>query len=214
METLIGEPIHWYTPASDVDMYRDAGATHVYPSGNLMNSRNAAINDAMDAGLVSVQTSDDLVKLEMKLYGQQAKREAQFTECVNTILDTMSGAGAHLGGVAPTANLFYASDTPKWRHFIVGDLIAIRDTDLRFDTAMTLKEDYDYTCQHILQYGLVARCDHILATYRHRDNAGGAVAYRDNERELANIKHLMAKWPGVFRLNPKRQGEILMRWPK
>lgn len=213
METLVGAPIHWYVRPDEVDTYRDAGAVHVHPSGNLMDSRNAAIDDALDAGLVCVQTSDDLVKIDRKQYGANAKDPVTFLEAVAEILDTMIASGARLGGVAPTPNLFYASDQPKWRHFIVGDLIVVRETDLRFDTAMTLKEDYDYTCQHIREYGLVARRDDLLATYRHRDNAGGAVEYRDSERELENIRHLMRKWPGVFRFNPKRRGEVLMRWP-
>ena len=77
---------------------------------------------------------------------------------------------------------------------------------------MTLKEDYDYTCQHLARYGLVARCDLILAEFAHRSNAGGAVAYRTGERERDMIRHLMKKWPGKFRMNPKRANEVIMRW--
>lgn len=213
MESLAGQPMHWYVPGEQCPEYRDAGAQFVVASGNLMDSRNLALDDAFKEGATCVQVSDDLLRLERKVPGRDELGEVSFLDAVTEIIDTMAMGGARYGGVAPTSNLFFASDEPKWRHFIVGDLIVVSETDLRFDTAMTLKEDYDYTCQHIQRYGLVARCDNLLATFKHKSNAGGAVAYRTYDREMQNIQHLMKKWPGVFKLNKKRPGEILLRWP-
>jgi predicted dienelactone hydrolase len=79
----------------------------------------------------------------------------------------------------------------------------------RFDTELKLKEDYDYTAQHIALHGVVARCDFIFASFKHRTNAGGAVAYRTPEVEQESIKRLQDKWGDAIRLNPRRENEIL-----
>ena len=48
----------------------------------------------------------------------------------------------------------------------VGDLDAAR-TSLRFDERMTLKEDYDYTAQHLHEHGAVARSNRVFITATH-----------------------------------------------
>merc|ERR1712241_1658507 len=81
---------------------------------------------------------------------------------------------------------------------------------------MTLKEDYDFSCSHIKKYGSVMRCNRMTLSVKHYDNAGGACSNRDKkgEEERRNIAILNGKWPGVFTPNPKRKGEVIMRWKK
>jgi hypothetical protein len=210
METITGTPLRWYVPEHEINLYREAGASDVVNGGKLMEARNAALNDADNR--VVVELSDDLGTIKQKVWGQQKQEPITYLQAVETIHNEMLACDARLGGVAPTANLLYANDTPKHHHFIVGDFIVIRPTPLRFDETMILKEDYDYTCQHLHTYGIVCRVDSILAQFKHRSNPGGAVDYRTQEREQAMISHLQHKWPGVFRPNPKREGEVLMRW--
>ena len=69
---------------------------------------------------------------------------------------------------------------------------------------MTLKEDYDFTAQHLHTYGQIARLNRVFVKAKHYTNAGGAVAVRNDEREQYNIKILRRKWPGVFRAHPFR----------
>merc|ERR1711920_204148 len=93
--------------------------------------------------------------------------------------------------------------------FFVSDM-----SPCRFDEQMTLKEDYDFTCQHIDQHGSVYRCNRMFVHARHATNAGGAVDARDKQgkKERYNIAILQAKWPGVFRLNGKRKDEVILNW--
>merc|ERR1712066_993718 len=51
---------------------------------------------------------------------------------------------------------------------------------------------------------------------KHYDNGGGACALRDKKgkEEKRNIEILQTKWPGVFRPNPKRRNEVIMRGKK
>ena len=85
----------------------------------------------------------------------------------------------------------------------VGDFLVIDSSSIpRFDCEMTLKEDYDFTAQHLHTYGQIARLNRVFVKAKHYTNAGGAVAVRNDEREQYNIKILRRKWPGVFRAIP------------
>lgn len=201
MTEMIGEAT-WYTRHQD-----EYGDERIE---GLCNARNAALTDAFAAGLPCVQVSDDLTKLE-RLVGEKGTEPLVFREAVEAMQSALALSDARLAGVAPTSNAFYASHKIKRRHFIVGDLVMVEPCDLFFDASLPLKEDYDYTCQHLEKYGAVARIDWILAHFRHRDNAGGAVAVRTPELEQEAIATLMQKWPGWIKLNPKRANEVLLR---
>jgi len=64
-----------------------------------------------------------------------------------------------------------------------------------------LKEDYDFTAQHLRTHGLVCRLNRLEVEAEHYTNGGGAVAYRDPMTEKKNIDRIMRKWPGAFTLN-------------
>jgi len=99
-------------------------------------------------------------------------------------------------------------------NFILGDYFVVDSSPCRFDTTMTLKEDYDFTCSHIKTHGSALRCNRMFVHAKHAKNAGGAVAVRDaaGTKEQYNINILQTKWPGVFKTNVKRKNEVLMRW--
>ena len=79
---------------------------------------------------------------------------------------------------------------------------------------MTLKEDYDFTAQHLHTYKKVCRVNRLLIWAEHWDNAGGAVTVRNKTTEKRNIKRLRLKWPGVFGNSGRGGGgvEVGMRW--
>merc|ERR1712048_224388 len=121
-----------------------------------------------------------------------------------------------LAGALPTGNatMTMGCDEYSTQHFILGDFFVADTSPCRFDESMTLKEDYDFTCSHISTHGSVLRCNRMVLTVRHYANQGGAVDNRDKagKRERENIALLQRKWPGVFKMNVKRQSEVLMRW--
>merc|ERR1719265_2378621 len=107
---------------------------------------------------------------------------------------------AKLAGVFPTANAALTMGAAEYctEHFILGDFFVVDPSSpCRFDTTMTLKEDYDFTCSHIDQHGSGLRCNRMLLHVRHATNAGGAVATRDSKgkQEQYNISILQKKWP-------------------
>lgn len=211
----------WYVPPDQADEYRYAGAHHVVEVEGLCGARNAALRDAAGgghrAGLESVdclQLSDDLRKLGLAHGPARADVEPiTVQQAMVLMMWELVNHDAHLAGVAPTSNPYFAKDRVHESAFIVGDMILVRaGCPLQFDEAMLLKEDYDYTCQHLATYGRVARLDNVLADFAHRKNRGGAVAYRSPAMEQRMIAHLIEKWPEAIKPNPRRPNEVLLRW--
>lgn len=219
MEQLDGLDATWVIPVEQRPEYQAAGAeTFVLQPADkpgISRARNIALQDAcMRRAPVCVQLSDDLSSVKrLTPEGRSAAYTA--SEAIRDMMAALRSTGHGLAGCSPTANAFYAKERVHERAFVVGDFIAIDTRDpLWFDETLPLKEDYDYTLQHIERFGGVARCDWLLPTFRHRTNPGGAVAYRTAELEQEAITILKQKWPDNVRDNPKRPNEILLRFPK
>ena len=88
-------------------------------------------------------------------------------------------------------------------------MLFVKPHGIRFDTQLTLEEDYDFTLQHI-QQAKVLRYQKYLFSFKHYSNKGGAVDIRNDKEEQKNIMILKSKWGDKIRLNPKRQNEILI----
>lgn len=205
----------WYVAdAKDAADYTAAGAASVRVSGALTRSRNAALEDAAELNEDCVQISDDCTGLAWTTGNLRAQvQPITLRQAVAHMGYALAQTGYRLAGAMPTSNPFYAAPLKvQTKHFIVGDLMMIKSgSEVRFDEGMDLKEDYDFTCAHVRRYGGVARVGSLLASFDHRTNAGGAVAYRTAEREQAAIAHLKKKWPGWIKDNPKRPNEILLK---
>eukprot|EP00931_Biecheleriopsis_adriatica_P069649 TRINITY_DN43470_c0_g1_i1.p1 TRINITY_DN43470_c0_g1~~TRINITY_DN43470_c0_g1_i1.p1 ORF type:complete len:435 (-),score=53.90 TRINITY_DN43470_c0_g1_i1:163-1467(-) len=129
---------------------------------------------------------------------------------------SIDGRRPYLAGPHPVCNAGFALAAAEFqhKHFILGDFFVADMSPCRFDTRLTLKEDYDFTCQHLKEHGAVLRCNRLLVRARHETNEGGACTIRDTagEKELANIRILQRKWPGKFRANKKRGNQVLFTW--
>ncbi|PVH78247.1 hypothetical protein DL98DRAFT_516915 [Cadophora sp. DSE1049] len=181
------------------------------PGQDLCRSRNLALQHAFDRNLVCVQLSDDLNNMSWWARDCSNPLERQplsIATAVQIILKQMKLANFYLGGGMPTNNTFWAQTSSKLgdltnkpyttHHFILGDFMVIRPTHLRFNERLSLKEDYEYTVQHIKEYGGVVRCFQILAQWRHYTNEGGVVGYRTDDEEERNIRLLRELHPGWF----------------
>merc|ERR1712032_1693783 len=121
-----------------------------------------------------------------------------------------------LGGVLPTSNIARGLAHPSvtTKNFVLGDFfVSDVRSDVRFDSRLTLKEDYDFTCSHIKRYGSVLRCNRMVLDVAHYTNSGGAVSIRNDSEEQKNIKILRKKWPKAIRAHPTRDNEVVLQWP-
>lgn len=224
----------WYVDEGSLQDYRVLGLNAVV-GGKLTPSRNKALHDARRKGKVCVQLSDDIsaweyregkaatVRTDDALNAAHAKARRYIVSPVAAarfMLAKMRSADnpkPKLGGVymlGSCARTFYG-DAFSRQHFILGDFFVVDvGSKVNFDEEMRLKEDYDFACSHIKAHGSVMRCNRMTLSVKHYDNGGGACTNRDKkgQEESRNVAILNRKWPGCFRANPKRKGEVIMKW--
>lgn len=191
-------------------LYEKHGCKNVFETGTLMQSRNAALNMAFNENKICVQLSDDLKKVTTnKNFGP--KKQVDIDYAIDQLVNIFQKVdGVYLMGIPPTSNDFFAKSLISKNTFCIGDMLFVKPNDLRFDTLLTLKEDYDYTLQHLSKYKNCFRYQKYLFEFEHYKNKGGAVDYRTEQEEQKNIKILFAKWGNKIKLNPKRKNEILI----
>lgn len=215
----------WYVPPWEKQRYLDAGAFNVHPVDGLCAARNAALRAAFIRELPCVQMSDDIkgfIRAEERedstpLTHRYQRVEERLMTVVQDLQTTARETGARLVGVSATDSLiFYDHTKPtSLRNFILGDFMYITPSEPTFDERMELKEDYDFTAQHMVHYGIVARRNMWILKAQHRTNAGGAVARRTLALEEQTIAYLQNKWgTAIMASNPRKPGEILFRWPR
>ena len=212
MQERVG-PAVWYVPDADVEDYEKQGAASVVGCGlygNLSASRNAALEDAFTLNKPCVQSDDDLTKIE-RVFSPSHSKSIGFPAAVRLMLDRLKATPYKLGAVAPTSNRFFYTKPISTQVFCIASLCVVLPDDIRFDETIPLKEDYDFTLQHISRHGGVVRSDDLLAFYKHYSNKGGAVGYRNDKTEQAAIAILRRKWGNAIRTNPRRENEILLK---
>lgn len=191
-------------------LYEKHGCKNVFETGTLMQSRNAALDMAFNENKICVQLSDDLKKVTTNK-NFAPKKQVDLDFAIDQLINVFQKVnGVYLMGVPPTNNDFFAKSLISKNTFCIGDMLFIKPNDLRFDTSLTLKEDYDYTLQHLSKYKNCFRYQKYLFEFEHYKNIGGAVDYRTEQEEQKNIKILFAKWGNKIKLNPKRKNEILI----
>jgi len=212
------DPLVWVVPADERYDYRQAGAEWVLavknpppPGYALAAARNAALYDATSKGVVCIQTDDDCKGFRHIPATDGAKPfPIAWTHVREKILNALDGT-AHLVGVPPTDNAYFARGKQLDYGFIIGSLCATDTAIPVWDQTLPFKEDYDYTCAHLHLHGKVARLDMITASYAHYSNRGGAVANRTPADEQALCQELVRRWPQYLRPHATRPGELAFR---
>jgi len=214
-------PVVWVVQRGERADYEMHGAQHVVtvrrPADGTMPlgaQRNAALDDAAERGVTCVQSDDDVKRLLLwrKQDGRGKAIQGMPELYLDAWADAMATTGARLAGCAPLPNPFYSDGKVKTAHWVMAQLFAVDPgSTVRFDPDTCPREDYDFTCRHLTEYGIVARCDELLPEYRHWGNAGGCQDYRTDERSARINALLLARWPQYLRPNPRRDGELLLK---
>lgn len=208
------DPLTWVVPHPERHDYTAAGAHHVLPVHDpppgryaLSAARNAALDHAMHHGRICIQTDDDATAFHHLPNKDTKPTPTTWFHVRQALLEGLDGT-AHLSGVPPTENPYFARAKRLNYGFIIGSLCATDTPTPRWDETLPFKEDYDYTCAHIEAHGRIARMDNWLASYRHYSNRGGAVANRTTEAENTLVAALSERWPHYLRPHPTRPSEI------
>lgn len=209
MEEFLDYPCTWIVGEGEQQDYLNAGALNVIEGGKLCASRNLALDLAFKENRVCIQLSDDIKKIEWYDFKDKRKELITFKMALQLFKEEIFRTPFFLYGIPPTANEFFVHKPRTLNAFCIGDFIVVKPCDLRFDDTFLLKEDYDYTAQHIKKIGTL-RFDDLLVTFQHYNNEGGAVSYRNDKIEAEMVQKLMTKHKGLFRKNPKRENEVLL----
>jgi hypothetical protein len=187
----------FYVSPADEDAYRAAGAP-VRTAEGLVGARNAALDDAFARGEACAAISDDLLSLVSPFADDDDPLPRRITETFEAMAQALDGTGIFLGGVPTHTNPYWARGgesitTSAW---VDGDFQIVRPSAIRYDPEIPLNEPLDFALAHLHEHGQVARFNHVLAKFRHRTNAGGAVATRAAHPELEEEcrQRLAAKW--------------------
>jgi len=213
MAPLVG-PATWYVPAPDVEAYEWGGAEFVAAdSGGLTAARNDALEDAFAADLPCVQLSDDLCSIR-RFDGPKTET---FAGAVGEMFTALADyPDLKYSGFAPTTDerAFSPDKRIGLHHFIVGDFTLTLPSPIRYDASLKLKEDYDFTMQHIVGHGGVVRLNYIAPAFQHRNNVGGAVEARSANPLLEGqtAATLLDRWKPHLRKHPTRENEVVLHW--
>jgi hypothetical protein len=116
----------------------------------------------------------------------------------------------HLWGISPVANGFYMKDVihtnlkfiPGWFYGVI---------NRRIPLTICYKEDYQRSLQNAVKDGGVIRFSFVAA--KTTMGAKGGLNMKVEDRILMNresSRFLMETYPGLVRLNPNRDGEVLL----
>jgi len=214
IEAFLGITPVWVVGKGEQSVYTAQGASETVEGGELVASRNKALEIAFKEDCVCVQVSDDIKKIQKIIFPKKTVSPITFQEVLDIFRKEIWHSPFYLYGVPPTANAFYVHKSRSLNNFIIGDFMVIKPNPLRFDPEFLLKEDYDYNAQHIKKYGGILRFNDILFTFKHYSNKGGVVSYRNEELEAEMAQNLLKKHPQLFRLNKRRKNEVLLKSPR
>lgn len=158
-----------------------------------------------------MQLDDDIQDILILKNGKLEKIEGVILEgFIEQAFADLRKQGLWLWGVYPVPNAFYMDNKITKSNFIIGTFCGVIVSDIRYDSRLPLKEDYDFTLSHV-KCGGVLRYDFLTVKAKHYTNKGGAVEIRSDESEQMAIDILKKKWGNWVRDNPRRKNEILIK---
>lgn len=212
-ETTGTENILWVVNDDlDVETYTKHGAINIIKGGSLSGNRNAALEYCFTQNKICIQIDDDLQRIAVNDFtGKRSGLTVNVMDVINDILPEFEASTSFYAGFPPTSNPFFALKKVEKNKLITAPFTFTKPNALRYDMSLNLKEDYDYTLQHIKEHGECTRYAKYLMHFKSNKGTGGAVDYRSDSTEQTAIKHLMLKWEGCLALNLKRKNEILIK---
>lgn len=118
--------------------------------------------------------------------------------------------GYSMWGIYPTKNAGWMSSEPSTNlKFLIGHMYGIINRKIVLHAP--LKHDYELSLENAVRDGGVVRLNDVVATTK-MGKAGG-IGKTVEERQYVYkkvIQYLVKKYPGLVRINPRREGEILL----
>lgn len=163
--------------------------------GNLCRIRNYILNNAEEENIIILD--DDYQYLGYWEQQKQYKmKEEQVYEFIEHALLLIEDLDIHFWGLncIPDKKAYREYSPFSFKSYIGGPFQAFRNTDLRYDEKLPLKEDYDMSLQMLNKYRRILRFNQFHYKVEQHTNQGGCAAYRTIQKEKDQFKLLQKKW--------------------
>lgn len=202
--------IRVYVDGSEIDAYRqnnpnvDIVRCADGVQGNLCRVRNHILDKEFENGAdVVLIVDDDLKEVARWEKGGNIKpkriivKAETFPQFVYKHSLMARDIGAYLWGINVNFDkAVYREYSPfSTNAYIGGPFQAhMRGSEIRYDEALPLKEDYDITLQHLNKYRIALRSNAYHYICKQAENPGVCATYRNMDRERQQFEALQRKW--------------------
>lgn len=218
MQGHCGEYVTWYVHAGEGGDYHAAGANNIIDCFGLMSeNRNTAMEDAFSLGVPCIMLDDDLNYIKGVNWGEDGKPyriTMTFEDVCEYMLRKMNETDYKFAGIPPTSNLqnFKIDSVYSYQTFIISNWLIIKPSAPRFDKRLLIKADYDFSLQHIKQYGGLIRFNDIIPDFDHFKQKGGCVSEQRVRMEQGDIILLKKMWgTDVIKDSKRKDNHITIR---
>lgn len=203
----------------DYNAYRAKGIDKrveklIYKPGNCVGDNRNTLLDAMPEGHYIVMMDDD-VKTITVLSGGKLETVETLGGFMQIIVKGFSEAAREFTvvfGLYPTDNAYFMSNTVSDKCIVDGMFMGLVNTKARFNPTYKTKEDYEFCCRVIREYGKCVRLNSAAARAKSKSKGGCEEFWADSNGRITAAKMLCASYPELVKMNPRRgTGEVLMR---
>ena len=197
----------WYVPAVQADAYTMAGAKVRAVNGVLPmkpKQLNAALDDGFAEGRIVVTMDDDFVSASQRadIDGKIVAERVPLAMVIRTLVGYLEDSDLSLCINGFMGNITWTKDTPVEWGMGIGQLMAHKPSNLRFDELLNDTEDLDFMIQHHLTFGGLVRARRFITDFHYynpskpdNDYEGGYAGYRDSGTISQTVKYLSEKYP-------------------
>jgi hypothetical protein len=95
----------------------------------------------------------------------------------------------------------------KYRHvgYVLGKMVCIKGSELQFDLGLQTRDDFEFTCQHLLRFGKVLINNFIKAEAGHYEEGGCGTFNERLPQRIADCVYLMNKYPMLLRYKVQKE---------
>lgn len=202
----------------DLEAYRAAGiearvSKLIYRKGSCVGDNRNNLLDNIPEGTYVVMMDDD-IKTLVRLDGKRLRPVDTYADFMRVIVRGFTAAAVNFSvgfGLYPTDNAYYMSNSITHRTVADGMFLGLVNTKMRYNASFKTKEDYELCCRIIREYGAFPRLNMYATRAKSRSRGGCEEFWADAEGRISTARRLVSMYPDLLTMNPRREGEVLMR---
>lgn len=186
------------------------------PQTSASGNRNTLITET-DPKTPIILIDDDVKEIGIlknkKL--EKVSTEEQFDHMVETGIKLCKKHNTVGFGLYPVYNAYFMSNKYTKTNICDAGLFGLLSHEYLFNEALRTKEDYELCCRIIKRFGAFVRMNnYAVKTPAGHSKGGCKEAWNDKEDVVKTARTLVRVYPDILKLNPKKQGEVMMRGAK